>query len=281
MWMIPSLYSHMAETYFNEQHPSIKFAMEVEEDGRISFLDVGISRNPHGSLHHNVYRKPTHTARYLNQRSEHHVIGQPHPRTMRLQLKRPGQFTQGTTAHQDYPPAQRLQTQQDQHIEACPKPRPQGLLYPKSNPSTRLPFLGSTINSSASSNKQAPRFTTPPPTNFKNFSIMINQIPATQREYTRSQRDWKNTEHTAADKILRSQPLWCTPTSRTTKIDWQTAQLITHINTDASEGSSRSSSTTLFHRISVSTSAIFGDPYYGPKDLLYPKSTTHPTLRDP
>ena len=40
--------------HINEQHPSIKFMMEVEEDGNISFLDVGISRNPDGSLHHNV-----------------------------------------------------------------------------------------------------------------------------------------------------------------------------------------------------------------------------------
>ena len=58
--------------HLNEQHSSIKFTMEVEEDGRIPFLDVGISRNPDGSLHHNVYRKPTHTDRYLNQRSFHH-----------------------------------------------------------------------------------------------------------------------------------------------------------------------------------------------------------------
>ena len=33
-------------------------------------------------------------------------------------------------------------------------------------------------------------------------------------------------------------------------------------------------------RNTVSTSAIFGDPYYGPKDLLYPKSTTQSRLRD-
>ena len=37
-----------------------------------------------------------------------------------------------------------IQTQQDQHIEACSKPTPQGLIYPKSNPSTCLPYLGST-----------------------------------------------------------------------------------------------------------------------------------------
>ena len=58
--------------HINEQHSSIKFTMEIEEDGKIPFHDVGISRNPDGSLHHNVYRKLTHTYRYLNQRSFHH-----------------------------------------------------------------------------------------------------------------------------------------------------------------------------------------------------------------
>ena len=45
-----------------------------------------------------------------------------HPCTTRIQPMRPGQFTQGTTAYQDYSPAQRLQTQRDQqqHIETCP-----------------------------------------------------------------------------------------------------------------------------------------------------------------
>ena len=59
-------------------------------------------------------------------------------------------------------------------------------------------------------------------------------------------------------------------------------QLITstHSTSDASERPSRFSSITLFHRTSVSTSAIFGDPFYGLKDLLYPKSTSQPRLRD-
>ena len=97
------------------------------------------------------------------------------------------------------------------------------------------------------------------------------------------QQDWKNTERTAAEEILRSQPLWSTPTSRTIKSTGRqlnSSHPSTHGIPDASERPSRSSSTTLFHRTSVSSSVIFGDPYYGSKDLLYPKSTTQPRLRD-
>ena len=74
-----------------------------------------------------------------------------------------------------------------------------------------------------------------------------------------------------------------TPTSRTTKSTGRqpnSSLLSTHGTPDASRRPSKSSSTTLFHRTSVSSSAIFGDPYYGPRDLLYPKSTTQPRLRD-
>ena len=42
----------------------------------------------------------------------------------------------------------------------------------------------------------------------------------------------------------------------------------THDIPDASERPSRSSSTTLYPRTSASTSATFGNPYYGQKDLL-------------
>ena len=61
--------------------------------------------------------------------------------------------------------------------------------------------------------------------------IRINPIPATEWEYTGSlvsvakstsgkqdgisQRDWKNTEHTATEEILRSQSLWSTLTLST------------------------------------------------------------------
>ncbi|XP_038062371.1 uncharacterized protein LOC119732839 [Patiria miniata] len=46
--------------------------MEQEQHGTIPFLDVKISRNLDGTLGHSVYRKPTHTDRYLHQRSFHH-----------------------------------------------------------------------------------------------------------------------------------------------------------------------------------------------------------------
>ncbi|XP_038054619.1 uncharacterized protein LOC119726835 [Patiria miniata] len=53
--------------YLNQQHTSISFTMEQEQHGTIPFLDVKISRNPDGTLGHSVYRKPTHTDRYLHQ----------------------------------------------------------------------------------------------------------------------------------------------------------------------------------------------------------------------
>ncbi|XP_022104796.1 uncharacterized protein LOC110986851 [Acanthaster planci] len=55
--------------YLNKQHPTIKFTMEQEQDGYLSFLDVHLFRNPDGTLNH---RKPTHTDWNLHQKSFHH-----------------------------------------------------------------------------------------------------------------------------------------------------------------------------------------------------------------
>ena len=70
-----------------------------------------------------------------------------------------------------------------------------------------------------------------------------------------SQRDWETIEHTAEQEILRSQPLWTTPTSKTTKSTGRqlnSSHPSTHGIPDVSERPSRSSSMILFHRISVS-----------------------------
>ena len=45
--------------------------MEREENGLLSFLDVLISREGN-RLGHKVYRKQTHTDRYLQKNSNHH-----------------------------------------------------------------------------------------------------------------------------------------------------------------------------------------------------------------
>ncbi|GJQ86532.1 hypothetical protein Trydic_g10432 [Trypoxylus dichotomus] len=46
--------------------------MEVEKSGVIPFLDALVTREPNGRLGHSVYRKPTHTDRYLRAGSHHH-----------------------------------------------------------------------------------------------------------------------------------------------------------------------------------------------------------------
>ena len=45
--------------------------MEVEEDNKIPFLDVLITKKNGGALGHQVYRKKTHTDRYLHADSHH------------------------------------------------------------------------------------------------------------------------------------------------------------------------------------------------------------------
>ena len=57
--------------HLNSRDPSIQFTMEVEENGMLPFLDVHVIRKPDGSLTFKVFRKKTHTDRYLNNRSHH------------------------------------------------------------------------------------------------------------------------------------------------------------------------------------------------------------------
>ena len=45
--------------------------MEIEKDNKLPFLEVLISRREDGSISHQVYRKQTHTDRYLHADSHH------------------------------------------------------------------------------------------------------------------------------------------------------------------------------------------------------------------
>ncbi|XP_046406364.1 uncharacterized protein LOC124171266 [Ischnura elegans] len=58
--------------HLNSWHQNIRFTMEKERDGKLPFLDVMVRRKGDGSLAHAVYRKATHTNRYLNATSHHH-----------------------------------------------------------------------------------------------------------------------------------------------------------------------------------------------------------------
>ena len=54
--------------HFNEQKPDIQFTKEIEENGKIPFLDCLVTRD-NNKIRTTVYRKPTHIDRLLNQSS--------------------------------------------------------------------------------------------------------------------------------------------------------------------------------------------------------------------
>ena len=58
-------------SHINSLRESIKFTMEIEADNRIPFLDVMVYRKENQIIT-SIYRKPTHTDRYLNFKSNHH-----------------------------------------------------------------------------------------------------------------------------------------------------------------------------------------------------------------
>ena len=57
----------------NSFDPPISFTIEYEANGQLSFLDTLISYCDSGNLDISVYRKPTHTDRYLDFNSHHDI----------------------------------------------------------------------------------------------------------------------------------------------------------------------------------------------------------------
>ncbi|CAK1594250.1 unnamed protein product [Parnassius mnemosyne] len=58
--------------HLNSINPKIQFTMELEANNTLAFLDVLVIQNPDNTIGHTVYRKNTHTNRYLNGESHHH-----------------------------------------------------------------------------------------------------------------------------------------------------------------------------------------------------------------
>ena len=56
----------------NSIHPRVRFTREVEEDGKIAFLDVLAHRQENGQLITQIYRKPTNTNVIIKPHSCHH-----------------------------------------------------------------------------------------------------------------------------------------------------------------------------------------------------------------
>ena len=58
--------------YINSIHSRIQFTLELEQNNKLPFLDVLITKTRDDTLQYTVYKKPTHTNRYLNAESDHH-----------------------------------------------------------------------------------------------------------------------------------------------------------------------------------------------------------------
>ena len=57
--------------HLNSVEPTIQFTFETESEGKLSFLDTQITHHPDGDLSTTVYRKATHTDKYLDFQSHH------------------------------------------------------------------------------------------------------------------------------------------------------------------------------------------------------------------
>ena len=60
--------------HLNGVRPTIKFTVERKEDGTLPFLDTLLRRREDGTLDVSIYRKPTHTDRYLHFESHHPTL---------------------------------------------------------------------------------------------------------------------------------------------------------------------------------------------------------------
>ena len=56
----------MAQDWWSHASLCINFTIEIEKESKLAFLDVDVRRKPDGSRMTSVYKKPTHTSRFLH-----------------------------------------------------------------------------------------------------------------------------------------------------------------------------------------------------------------------
>ncbi|XP_074026234.1 uncharacterized protein [Leptinotarsa decemlineata] len=124
---------HALLNHINSLHPDLKFTIEFEYNNSLPFLDVLITKS-NNSFSHMVYRKPTHTNRYLNAKSHHHpaqlnsVLNSLIHRSIRLtdNHNRSRKLYELTAAlHQDYPVSQIQRSIQRQQTQTPPHELPE------------------------------------------------------------------------------------------------------------------------------------------------------------
>jgi hypothetical protein len=68
--VVKSRFVQRTLNFLNNQHSSIKFTHEMEEDSQLPFLDVLVMRNE-DKINLKIYRKPTSTNRFISSKSFH------------------------------------------------------------------------------------------------------------------------------------------------------------------------------------------------------------------
>ena len=69
----PRVWLRYVDDTFCVLRKGTQFTMESEKDGKLPFLDCNVTRQENGELTVSVYRKGTHTDRYLNFNSHNPV----------------------------------------------------------------------------------------------------------------------------------------------------------------------------------------------------------------
>ena len=69
--VIKQQYAEEFHKHLNSISPSITFTLEREKNQSLTFLDVKVARNKDNTISTTIYKKPTHTDRYLQFDSHH------------------------------------------------------------------------------------------------------------------------------------------------------------------------------------------------------------------